>query len=170
MISCYRSEKAESGGGENCTTASAFEKPKSLRFELLFGEYQNKIPAKNSGDKNIINAFDYIFLPGSIFGFSYESMGKDFEKFHHLFVLRACLAGEVGGIIPGISPGAEILLQTSSNLASINFRKILQKLEKNKINLSKLSAPNYRRLNRLLDVKISADFFVGELIDQAKEL
>jgi hypothetical protein len=45
MISCYRSENSESGGGENCTTASTFEKPKSLKFELLFGEYQNKIPA-----------------------------------------------------------------------------------------------------------------------------
>jgi hypothetical protein len=50
------------------------------------------------------------FYLNSIFGFGYESMGKDFEKFHHVFVLRACLAGEVGGIIPGISPGAEILL------------------------------------------------------------
>lgn len=170
MISSYCSENPESGGGENCTTASAFEKPKSLRFELLFGEYQKKISAKNNSDENIINAFNYVFLPGSIFGFGYESLGRDFEKFHHLFVLKACLAGEMGGIIHGISPGAEILLQTSSNLASINFRKILQKLEKNKINLSKLSAPNYRRLNRLLDVKISVDFFVGELIEQAKEL
>jgi hypothetical protein len=170
MISCYRSENSESGGGENCTTASTFEKPKSLKFELLFGEYKNKIPPIKYGNENIINAFDYIFLPGSIFGFGYESMGKDFEKFHHVFVLRACLAGEVGGIIPGISPGAEILFQTSSNVASINLRKILQKLEKNKINLSKLPARNYRRLNRLLDVKISTDFFVGELIDQAKEL
>ena len=170
MISCYRSEKAESGGGENCTTASAFEKQKSLKFELLFGEYQNKITAKKYDDESIINAFDYTFLPNSIFGFGYESMGKDFEKFHHVFVLRACLAGEMGGIIPGISPGAEILLQTSSYVASINLRKIFQKLEKNKINLSKLPAQNYRRLNKLLDVKMSTDFFVGELIDQAKEL
>ena len=62
MISCYRSEKAESGGGENCTTASAFEKQKSLKFELLFGEYQNKITAKKYDDESIINAFDYTFL------------------------------------------------------------------------------------------------------------
>src|SRR5580698_9954402 len=126
MVSCYPSENPEAGGGDNCTTASTFLKPQSLRFELLFGDYQEKMPQRHS-DENIINAFDYIFSKDKIFGFGYESLGTDFKKLNHTFVLKSCSAGEVGCIIPGISPGAQILIRALTGASSMRLKAILNK-------------------------------------------
>jgi len=169
MTSSYLSESHESGSIINCTTASTFEKPKSLKFEILFGDYHSKVPQRHN-DKNIVNAFEYLFSPGEIFGFAYESSGVDFKKFHHVFILRACLSGESGNVIPGILPGAEIIAKTLTDVGSNRLKSVLQKLEKNKIILSKLSIVNYQRLNDLLETKISADFLVGELIGKATDI
>ena len=152
-----------SSSSTNCTTASAFEKPNSIRFEILFGDYQKKLPSKHS-DKCFINAFDYKFTPNQIFGFAYESTGQDFQKFHHAFVLMACSPGEVGNIIPGIYPGAKILISALSKTAALRLKKILEILQKNSVILSDISISKYRNLNRLLDIKNNVDFWVGELL------
>jgi hypothetical protein len=165
MISYDAPANHVSCADKNCTIASIFEKPNSLKFEILFGNYCNRTPQVNT-EKSILNAFDYMFAPGTIFGFSYESNGSEFKNFNHIFVLRACFPGEVGSIIPGIAPGAEILAQTLTNVGSARLKVILEKLQKNKISLEDLSISHYRRLYHLLELKINTDFFVGELIDQ----
>jgi hypothetical protein len=116
-----------------------------------------------------VNAFDYLFAPGQIFGFAYESFGIDFKKLNHVFILRSCLPGESGNIVPGIFPGAEIIAKTLTDAGSNRLKSVLQKLQKNKIILSNISIYNYRRFNDLLDTKISADFLVGEIIGQAND-
>ncbi len=166
MISSYSSESPEPSGVINCTTASTFEKSKSLKFELLFGDYYRKAISRRN-EQSIVNAFDYMFAPNEIFGFAYESSGLDFKKFHHAFVLRACMPGESGNIIPGISPGAEIVAKTLSEAGTNRLKTVLYKLVKNKIILSKLPISYYRRLNDLLETKITTDFLVGELIGKA---
>jgi hypothetical protein len=168
MLSSFSSENPELCALKNCTSASTFDKAKSLRFELLFGFYQNKVSRRYS-DESIVNAFDYIFLPSTLFGFSCESMGQDFKKFHYAFVLRSCAPGESGGIISGISPGAKILVKTLTSAASLKLKTILKKLKQNKINLSSIPVSYYLQLNRLLDTKSNTDFFVGELIENFKE-
>jgi hypothetical protein len=150
------------GAIKNCTTVSTFIKSNSLKFELLFGDYYKKI-ARVSEDKKIILATDYLFLPEKIFGFYYESLGTDFKKMHHALVLGSCWSGEVGDVVPGINPGTEILISTLTSAASLRLKTILQKLEKNKVDLAKISIKNYHRLNHLLEIKGNTEFFVGEI-------
>lgn len=163
MTSSFIPQNQESGSVINCTTASTFEKPKSLKFELLFGDYcGNRTPATN--DANIVNAVDYFFAPGQLFGFVYESFGIDYKKMHHAFVLRACFPGERGNSVIGISPGAEIIVKVLSDAGSKRLRTVLNKLEKNKIDLSLLSVSYYQRLNDLIEIKTDLNYFVSELI------
>jgi hypothetical protein len=150
------------GAIKNCTTVSTFLKLNSLKFELIFGDYYQKIK-KNSEDQNIVPHIDYLFLPGQILGFSYESLGADFKKMHHAFVVRACLPGEVGNVVPGICPGAEVLVKTLSSAGVIKLKSILQKLANNGVNLASITHDRYRYLNYLLEKKSNADFFLGEL-------
>jgi hypothetical protein len=117
-----------------------------------------------------VNAFDYIFSQDEVFGFSYESTGTDFKKLNHTFVLRSCSAGEVGSIIPGISPGAQILIKALTGASSMRLKAILNKLQQNKIDLSKLSVLHYHRLNHLLETQSNTDFLVGELLEQGKKV
>jgi hypothetical protein len=163
MISYFPPENHVSSDDKNCTIASTFEKVKSLKFELLFGDYQAK-RVKSDMDAEITHAVDYFFLPGQIFGFACESHGKDFQKFSHVFILRACLPGDLGSIIPGVSPGAEILVKTLIHASSFRLRALLDMLKKSNIELSQMSDLNYRKLNYLLETKMSTDYFVGELI------
>lgn len=164
MISYNFPQSYDSGSSANCTTASTFEKPNSLKFNVLFGDYLKEIKINNS--EGMVKAFDYIFCPHKIFGFAYESTGSDFRKLHHAFILRSCLPGEVGSMISGISPGAEILVRTLTHAGSVRLKTILQKLEKNKFKLSDLPISYYRHLNDLLEIKSNTDFFVDELIAQ----
>jgi hypothetical protein len=163
MISSFDSKNEAASGVFNCTTASTFEKLNSLKFELLFGEYRRKVD-KEDGDGGLVNVVDYMFEPGQIFGFAYQSTGVDFKKMHHAFVLRACEPGERGNIISGISPGAEVLVKTLTQAGSMILRETLIKLEK--VDLGKISIGQYRYLNNLLEIKTKADFFIGELLTQ----
>lgn len=163
MTSSFVPQNQESGSIKNCTTASIFEKPKSLKFEILFGNYCSNRTAV-PGDANIINAIDYFFAPDQVFGFAYESLGVDFKKMHHAFILRACSPGERGNSVMGISPGAEIIVRTLSEVGSKRLRDVLQKLEKNRVDISELPISNLRRINDLLETKTSLSYFVGELI------
>jgi len=163
MTSSYIPQNQESGSIINCTTASTFEKPKSLKFEILFGNYCGNRAAVYS-DINIINAVDYFFAAGQVFGFAYESLGADYKKMHHAFILRACSPGERGNSVTGISPGAEIIVKTLSDASSIRLKAVLQKLEKNRIIISELPVSNLRRLNDLLEIKTNLNYFVGELL------
>lgn len=163
MISCDRSENPISSGSDVCTTASIFEKPNSIKFEILFGHYQQKTPLI-SNDPGLINTFEYLLLPNEIFGFAYESTGNDYKKFHHAFVLRACAPGEKGHAIFGIYPGAEILVNALTNATSMRLRSTLKTIEKHGLNLSNISAHKYQQLNRILDTKSSLEYFIGELI------
>jgi hypothetical protein len=62
MISSFPPENHVSSDDKNCTIASTFEKAKSLKFELLFGDYQAK-RVKTAMDAEITHAVDYFFLP-----------------------------------------------------------------------------------------------------------
>jgi hypothetical protein len=166
MTSCTPPENDVSSDNKNFTIASIFEKEKSLKFELLFGNFCKKICRDGSSD--VINAVDYYFGSGEIFGFSCQSYGAEFRNFHHVFVLRACAIGESGHIIAGITPGARILVRTLTDAASLRLKTILQKLRKNDVELSNLSDWHYRRLNSLLETKSGTDFFVSEIINNAE--
>jgi hypothetical protein len=163
MISSFDSKNEAASGVFNCTTASTFEKLNSLKFELLFGEYRRKVE-KEEGDSGLVNVVDYMFEPGQIFGFAYQSTGVDFRKMHHVFVLRACEPGEIGNIITGISPGAEILTKILTHAGSQVFMHMLDKLRNGGVDLSQISAGKYRYINDLLEMKIRCDFFVYKLI------
>lgn len=166
MTSHYGSIEAQTSVIRNCTAASTFVKPNSLKFELLFGDYCRKI-ARDGNGQEIVQAVDYHFTPGQIFGFAYESFGADFKKFHHGFVLRACRGGEVGCMVPGINPGAEILVKTLSSAATLRLKSTLHKIAENGLDLTQIDGKKYRYLNHLLETKSKADFFVGEIIDNA---
>jgi hypothetical protein len=146
-----------------CTTASVFEKANSIKFELLFGNYIKKIKIDNRED-DLVNAFEYIFTPGQVFGFAYESTGKDYQKFHHAFVLQACSPQERANIITGIRPGAKIIISAPYNAVALRLKSIIKKLQEHKIDLSQLLVAEFQRLNRLLDVKSNSQFALGELL------
>jgi hypothetical protein len=146
-----------------CTTASVFEKANSIRFELLFGNYIRKSKLDNDEDR-LINAFEYIFRPGQIFGFAYESTGQDYQKFHHAFVLQACAPLERGAIVTGIQPGARIIISATRNTLALRLKSIIKKLQENKIDLTQLSVTEFQRIHRLLEVKINPQFAIGELL------
>lgn len=165
MTSHYGSTEAQTSVIKNCTTASTFMKPNSLKFELLFGDYCRKI-AIDSDSQQITHAFDYHFLPGKVFGFSYESFGADFKKLHHGFVLRACGPGGMVSVVPGISPGAEILVKTLSGASTLRLKSTLQKLVESGLHLSQIDDRKYQYLNYLLETRSKVDFFVGKLIEQ----
>lgn len=163
MVSYDVPQAFDSGGIINCTTASTFEKTNSLKFELLFGDYLKRIPKPDAHD-GVINACDYIFGSDQIFGFSYESFGVDFKRFHHAFVLRTCMPQEIGHIILGISPGAEILVSTATYAASVKLKDVLWQWQKSKIDLVKVSRQDYGHLNMLLEAKMNFSFFAKSLL------
>jgi hypothetical protein len=151
------------------TVASSFEKKNSLSFQLLFGEPAVKRPARQILPSTA-GALDNYFVPGQIFGFRCRSMGKDFEKFDYALVLRACDFGERGTIVPGITPGAHVLVQTLTNTSLLRFISTLKKLLSNGINLANICDDKYLYLNHLLSMKIDTNFFVGELVEQGKRI
>lgn len=151
------------------TIASTFEKPRSLKFELLFGSHKKRVQL-NYSENRVMNAFDYIFSSNEIFGFHYKSTGLDFKKFHHAFILRTCNKGEKGSTVPGISPGAEILVKATTKEKVKKLEMILDKLLSNKINLSKISIHEYKKLNYLFDINSDANYWVGEIIEQTRKI
>ncbi len=143
------------------TLVSTFEKANSLSFKLLFGQPRVTRMAPDGGQENLFRA-------GQIFGLECRSTGKEFQKFHHILVLRACDAGEGATVVPGVNPGAEVLVETLTNKVSLSLISIFKKLELHKINLEKISQEKYYYLNQLLLSNMKTDFFVGELIEQTK--
>lgn len=163
MFSYLSSENTKKSDIYNCTTASIFEKANSIKFELLFGAYKSKTSV--SYNEDIINAYDYFFTPGQIFGFSYESTGVDYQKIHHAFILRACAPGEIGHSIFGISPGAKVLVSALTNATSLRLKSVITKIENNNIALPNIDVSKFEKLNTLLSVKIGTDYFLGELLE-----
>lgn len=149
------------------TVASTFEKKNSLGFRLIFGKPAISRPALHV-EPSCSNAMEHFFSPGQIFGLELLSRGKDFKKFHHVLVLRSCKDGECGVVVPGVNPGAEVLVQAMNNSLSLNLICNLNIMHSKNIDLTKISTESYQYLNKLLYLKISADFFIGELIEQAK--
>ena len=66
MISYSPPDNHVSCDEKNYTIASTFEKAKSLKFELLFGEWDKRV---SKDDDVNVNAIDYYFVPAQIFGF-----------------------------------------------------------------------------------------------------
>lgn len=85
---------------------------------------------------------------------------------HHAFVLRTCGPGERGNIIAGISPGAELLVKTLRQSEQRLLLATLEKFEKNGLFLNKVPAEQYRRMNRLFEIKAKIDFLSGELLNK----
>jgi hypothetical protein len=134
---------------------------------LLFGDPREK-RIKTGCTNDLIDEIDYVFGPGQVFSFAYKSLGLDYKKLHQCFVLRALKPNDEGSIIPGINPGAEILLCTTGATSSQRFREILQKLQKAGIDPVGLDPERYSYLYRLLEAKMPTDYFVFELLDRRK--
>lgn len=152
---------------KNYTIASTLRKPNSLLVELLFGDYREKRIKAAQGD--IVDHIDYVFAPGEIFGFAYKSLGADYKALHQCFVVQTLKPDEHGSVIPGINPGAEILLSTTGATSSQRFRATLQQLQKSGVDPLALEATQYAHLHRLLEAKLSTDYFVTELINQYRK-
>lgn len=149
------------------TLASTFEKKNSLTFSLLFGNpYRSRAIA--SSESSMPNAVEYLFSPGQIFGLEYRSTGRDFQKFHHILVLRSCCAGELGTIVPGVNPGAEVLLQALTNTVLINLIYTFKKIQSLGICLTTIEGDKFKYLNQLLLMKMKTNFFIGELVEEGK--
>jgi hypothetical protein len=151
----------------NFTTVSTLEIPKSFKSELLFGCYEKKV-SKEHSEQYVGKAFDYIFSSNQIFGISYESTGQNFKKFHYTFVLRTCVPGDEGHIIPGIFPGAEILIKAVGSTQSLNLKNTLSEMNKNGINLTEMNQKNYKFIGEILQAKLKRSFFLNELIYDQK--
>lgn len=164
MISYSPPDNHVSCDEKNYTIASTFEKAKSLKFELLFGDWKKRVG--KDGDTNMVNAVDYYFLPSQIFGFMCHSYGSGFKHFHHAFVVRACAPCEIGAAITGIVPGAEILVATSTSVATSRLISLISILKNNKVEPTQISVKHYRKLHYLLNEKLKTDYFVGELISE----
>lgn len=162
MISQECSNIIEEAQKTYYTAAHTFEKENSLSFRLLFGNFKNK-RASSLIDLNFENAIDYFFEPGQIFGFLCESKGQNFQKFYYSFILQACSEREIGNIIPGISPGAKVLVKTLNKITSNKLITVLNNMANEGKNLSQISLENYVYLNKLLNEKIRIDYFVSEL-------
>lgn len=145
---------------ENCTTVSTVEKRDFFKIELIFGDYQRKLPISVSEMENVYN---YVFYPQQIFGLRYEAT-QNKKTNRRIFIMRACSPGELGSVAPGVHPGAEILVKTLSSAVAMRLNAILQKLIKNHVDLSLLPISFYARLNHLLEIKSNTDFCVGELL------
>lgn len=153
---------------KNYTIASTLRKPNSLVVELLFGVYREK-RIKTEPNQDVVDHIDYVFAPGEIFGFAYKSLGSDYKALNQCFVVQTLKPDERGSIIPGISPGAEILLSATGATTSQRFRVILQLLQKMGVDPLALEATQYAHLHRLLEAKLSTDYFVTELINQYRK-
>jgi hypothetical protein len=149
------------------TLASTFEKKNCLSLKLLFGDPQITRPAQML-EPSFTNAWEHLFLPGQIFGIEWKSNGTEFEKFHHLFVLKACGEGEVGVVVPGVTPGAEVLINTSNNINSQRLMSAFKKLQSSGVKLTDIDVEKCRYLNDLIMLKMNADFLVGAIIEHAK--
>ena len=127
MVSSRSSNDGTQREDELYTLVSTFEKKNSLSFKLLFGTPKIRRPAQ-SIDRQWENACEHLFLPKQIFGIELVSKGKDYQKFHYALVLRSCDEGERGTIVPGITPGAEVLIQTTNDTATKNLKSTLNKI------------------------------------------
>jgi hypothetical protein len=150
------------------TILHTFEKKNSLSFKLLFGDYKDKIFSKTT---NPIwhSAVNYVFESGQIFGFLCGSKGIDFKKFHYLFIIQACYEHEYGTIIPGISPGAKVLVKALNKINSDKLLNTLKSIVDSGVDLLNISIKDYIYLNELLNAKINADYFVNKLISYEKD-
>jgi len=128
----------------------------------LFGDWDKKVCKEDNGVVKI--AVDYYFFPNRIFGFACHSLGDEFQNFHYAFILRACAPSEIGNIITGIVPGAEVLVATSTSVATSKLISLLKTLKKENVEPSQISLNHYRKLNYLLETKLNIDYFIGELI------
>lgn len=164
MISYRPRDIQDSCDENNYTVASTFQKANTLKFQLLFGEWDRSERRDDNGD--VINAVDYYFSPHKIFGFACHASGDGYRRFHGAFVLRACVPSEIGNIVTGIVPGADVLVRTSTSIAAAKLMSLLKELRKNNVEPHEISVQRYRKLNYLLEEKISTDFFVGELIGE----
>lgn len=153
---------------KNYTIASTLRKPNSLIVELLFGNYREK-RIKTLLNHDLVDQVDYVFEPDEIFGFAYKSTGSDYKKLHQCFILRALKPNEEGAVVPGILPGAEILLCTTGATSSQRFRDILRRLLKSGIDPVGLGHEGYAYLHRLLEAKMPTDYFIYELINKNKK-
>lgn len=164
MISYCPPKNHASCDEKNYTIASTFEKAKTLRFELLFGAWDKK--ARKNDNDDVTKAIDYYFLPHEIFGFACRSEGGICQRFQYAFVLRACQPGEVGNIVTGIFPGAEVVLVTSTGTSVLKFLAIINALKKSGVDPAQVSPLHYRRLNYLLEAKLNTDYLIGEIINE----
>ena len=142
---------------------STFEKKNSLSVKLLFGNPEITRPVEHV-EHQWANAYEHFFLPRQIFGIELESKGADYQKFHYALVLQACDEGKEGVVVPGITPGAKVLVKTTKNTATKRFIKILNKILIKNLDLTKIEPENFHKLNDLLLLNMAPNFFIGELL------
>lgn len=145
------------------TVFNTFEKKNSLSIKLIFGKPEITRSATYIFE-NATNALEHLFLPKQIFGIELESKGKEYQKFHYVLVVQSCEEGGRGTVIPGVSPGAHVLIQTKNNSTSKKLYEALNTISRSGVDLTLIDPEKFHKLNDLLSLKIKPNFFLGELL------
>lgn len=114
-----------------------------------------------------VDFYEHYFQPGDIFGMEMISNGKEYRHCHQIFILKACSEGEVGQIVPGVKPGAEVLLHTSKKLFSLKFLLCFNRIAKLNHGIGVLSDKKIKYLNTLINTKINHSYFLESLLYEA---
>jgi hypothetical protein len=163
MISSEDSSSYIQSETQHYTVVSTFEKKNSLSIKLIFGKAEITRSAACIFE-DATNALEHLFLPKQIFGIELESKGKEYQKFHYVLVVQSCDEGERGTVIPGISPGARVLIQTKNNVTSKKLYEALNTISRSGVDLTLIDPEKFHKLQDLLSLKIKPNFFIGELL------
>lgn len=142
------------------TVASTFEKQNSISAKLLLGT-----PAFSR--ESVTNSFisqQHFFKAEDIFALEWISYGKEYQKFHYVFLLRAGAENSRVGDIPGVKPGAEVLIYTQNKQSSLRFSLWLKRISQSGNPLLGFSRFNILNLKFILDAKMKSNYFVENLL------
>jgi len=112
----------------------------------------------------VTNALEHLFLPKQIFGIELESKGKEYQKFHYALILQSCGEGEQGTLIPGINPGAHVLVQAKTHATSKKLFETINNISRYGLDLTLIEPEKLYKLNDLVSLNMKPSFFIGELL------
>ena len=147
----------------NLTAVQVVYRKKRINHRLRFGA--PLIEARLDWQRRLV-----AFAPGSVFGYIRWRANRFGTQDWRLFVLRSVESGALA-TIPGIMPGADILLATRGTTRTQRALGFLDRLEQGVGGLSQVTDAYWRHLHNRLTVSIDphdftplqASSFAGEL-------
>lgn len=109
----------------NNTHVMTIHSPKSLDWRLVFGQGRKAFPVSASPPQTIQM---YAFQPGQLFGMSRRRMNQYGTLEWEFLVMQAASPGEVLKRIPGVSPGAKLILHATTKQTALIAARVFKKL------------------------------------------